>query len=352
MLIFGVRAGVCGRGMASELRVAGSRAIVATMRVPGSWLLLAASFSSSLALAQPVAPESARTAPAAPAAAAAPESAPAAPPPPPPEPAPTELPAAAPAAVPPATSEPAPASPAAVGSATATATATAPGASEVAPDETAKARPPAGDSQKNFERDFSALPLTLEARLGFNARLGSSFDDAAEEEHWGASYAFASYIAWSPRYALGLEVDHVGLGSVRALSAQNSSDNQYTATGAWIGARVFPIRGERLDFFVNLRLGMVFQHVDALGTRSVSDSITVPAQSYSCTAWDGPGLGLGGALGLAYRLGRHFSFVSRLDLTAQRLSGEPLGTCADGIGSVASLSGSVGLAYEFETAPK
>jgi hypothetical protein len=196
------------------------------------------------------------------------------------------------------------------------------------------------------------LPLTLEARLGFNARLGSSFDDAAQEEHWGASYAFGSYIAWKPAFALGLELDHAGLGSVRALSGQNSTDNQYTTTGAWLAARVFPIRRERLDFFVNLRIGMVFQHVDALGTRAGSGSITVPAQSFACTDWDGPGIGLGGALGLAYRLGRHLSFVSRLDLNGQRLSGESLGTCADGIGSVASLSGSVGLAFEFETAPK
>ncbi|MEI9952674.1 MAG: hypothetical protein WDO74_27755 [Pseudomonadota bacterium] len=149
-----------------------------------------------------------------------------------------------------------------------------------------------------------------------------------------------------------MELDHSGLGGVRALSGQNSIDSQYTATGAWLGARVFPIRRERLDFFVNLRIGMVFQHVNAFGTRADSGSITVPAQSFACSEWDGPAIGLGGALGLAYRLGRHFSFVSRVDLNGERLSGESLGTCADGIGSVASLSGSVGLAFEFETAPK
>jgi hypothetical protein len=204
----------------------------------------------------------------------------------------------------------------------------------------------------DFRRDFQALPLTLEARFGFNARLGSSFDDATDEEHWGASYAFASYFAWRREFALGLELDHSGLGRVRALTDQTSLDNQYTATGAWLGARVFPIRTERFDFFVNLRVGMVWQHVDSLGTRAVSTSITEPAQSYSCADWDGPGLGLGGGIGLAYRLGRHFSFVSRLDLNGMRLNDGSLGTCADGIGSVATLGGSVGLAFEFETAPK
>jgi hypothetical protein len=96
---------------------------------------------------------------------------------------------------------------------------------------------------------------------------------------------------------------------------------------------------------------MVWQHVDSLGTRAGA-SITEPAQSFSCTDWDGPGIGLGGALGLAYRLGRHVAFVSRLDLNGERLNGGSLGTCADGIGSVASLGGSVGLAFEFETKPK
>ena len=217
----------------------------------------------------------------------------------------------------------------------------------------ARPSPQAADveSPTDFRRDFSALPLTLEARFGFNARLGSSFDDAAREEHWGASYALASYLAWKPEFALGLELDHSGLGRVRALSGQTSVDNEYSATGAWLGARVFPIRTERLDFFVNLRVGMVWQHVDALGTRA-SSSITEPAQSFTCAEWDGPGIGLGGALGVAYRVGRHIAFVSRLELNGARLSGETLGTCADGIGSVASLGGSVGLAFEFETAPK
>jgi hypothetical protein len=286
---------------------------------------MAACFMSSLAGAQPAPPPAPEPAPPEPPAAeSAPES-PAA------SPEPTPAPAAAPAA---------PVAPA-----------SAPSLAPAAPSETGPKAPLAGEAPTDFTRDFSALPLTLEARLGFNARLGSSFDDAAEEEHFGAHYAFASYLAWKREFALGLELDHSGLGRVRALSGQTSVDNEYTVSGAWLGARVFPIRAERLDVFVNLRVGLLFQHVNALGTRE-SASITEPAQSYSCSEWDAPGFGLGGALGLAYRLGRHIAFVSRVDLTGARLSSDHIGTCADGIGSVASLSGSVGLAYEFETAPK
>ncbi|HYP77619.1 MAG TPA: hypothetical protein VER12_16720 [Polyangiaceae bacterium] len=310
------------------------------MRLAGSWsLLLAASFTSGLAQAQP-ATSSVSASP--------PEPAP--PPPPPPEP--------APAAPPPASGD--------TNTSSTTAADVAPESAESSPAEATSpalshseqttpvgANPlPDGEPATDFRRDFSALPLTLEARFGFNARLGSSFDAAAQEEHWGPSYGFASYISWRPEFALGLELDHTDLGRVRALSGQTSIDNEYSATGAWLGARVFPIRSERWDFFVNLRVGMVWQHVDALGTRGEGMSITEPAQSFACTDWDGPGIGLGGALGLAYRVGRHIAFVSRLDLNGERLSGEALGTCADGIGSVASLGGSVGLAFEFETAPK
>lgn len=204
----------------------------------------------------------------------------------------------------------------------------------------------------SFARNYEALPLTLEARFGFNARLGSSFDAAANEELLASNFAVAAYLAWNAEYALGLELEHSGLGRARALSGQNSIDAQYSATGGWLAARVFPVRRERLDLFINLRIGLAMQHVDALGTRLNSPGFTVPATSFSCSEWDGPGVGLGGAIGLAYRLSHHVSLVSRLDATGQRLSGDQLGSCADGIGSVASVSGSVGLAYEFETAPK
>jgi hypothetical protein len=96
----------------------------------------------------------------------------------------------------------------------------------------------------------------------------------------------------------------------------------------------------------------VLQHVDVLGTRADPTAITLPATAFSCSKWDGPGIGFGGAVGLSYRLSRHFSVSSRLDATGERLSGDTLGTCAEGMGSVASVSGSIGLGYELETLPR
>lgn len=203
-----------------------------------------------------------------------------------------------------------------------------------------------------YEPNYAALRLTLEARFGFNARLGSSFAGATDEQLFDTDFALGGYVAWQREFALGLELEQSGLGRARALSAQSSIDSEYSATGAWLGGRVFPLRRERLDLFVNLRIGLVFQHVSALGTRQDSASITVPAVSFSCSDWDGPGIGLGGAIGVAYRLSRHVSVLSRVDATGARLSGATLGSCADGIGSVSTLGASIGLSYELEAAGK
>ncbi|HEY5377184.1 MAG TPA: hypothetical protein VIK01_26070, partial [Polyangiaceae bacterium] len=207
--------------------------------------------------------------------------------------------------------------------------------------------PPAAPAR--FARDYDALPVTIEARFGLNTRLGASFDDAAHEQLLDSTFALAAYLAWSSEYAVGLEFEHAGLGRVRGVSDESSIDTQYSATGGWLAARVFPWRNERWDVFVNLRLGLVFEHVDTLGTRPTSTSITVPPSAFSCSVTDGPGFGLGGALGATFRLSRHVSVLSRLDATGERLSGDVLGTCADGIGSVTTVSGTLGVAYEFET---
>lgn len=207
-------------------------------------------------------------------------------------------------------------------------------------------------TRSDYELDDDALRLTLEARFGVSSRLGSSFAASAHEELVDTDYALGGYLAWKREFALGLELEQSGLGRARALSDQNSIDAEYSATGAWLAARVFPLRRERLDLFVNLRIGLVFQHVNALGTRQDATAFPQPAVSFSCTQWDGPGLGLGGALGLAYRLSRHVSVLSRVDATGARLSGDALGGCAEGIGSVSSVSGTIGVSYEFGPEPK
>jgi hypothetical protein len=66
----------------------------------------------------------------------------------------------------------------------------------------------------------------------------------------------------------------------------------------------------------------------------------------------GPDLGFSGGLGSAFRLSRAAAFVARADFVGQRLSGEVLGSCAVGIGSVTSAAVTAGFAYEFELEPQ
>jgi len=316
------------------------------MRVNPGWLVLAVLGSPGRAWGQqpsappPVSNES-PAAPAPPAVGNASEPSPPAPPGPssPPEsaapvtPAPpvvaNDLPGPAPASNPPAPVAPAPVTPAADNAGTGEISGTSGGA-------------------RRFDHDYEAWPLSLEARLGFDSRLSNAFDGAADEGLAGFGYAFGGYLQWAPEYAVGIELEHTGLGRARALSGQNSVDSEYSSNSAWLAARVFAWHNERLDLFVNLRVGLALQHVSALGTRQ-EQTFTTPAVSFSCSESDGPGLGLGGAVGLAYRLSRRFSLLTRLDATGERLSGETLGNCTNGIGSVSSVGGSLGLSFALDT---
>ena len=204
-----------------------------------------------------------------------------------------------------------------------------------------------------FARDYGALPLTLEARFGFNARLGSSFDASADEEVFDASYSalgrvFGNWNLRATRWASSSST----AGSVECAPwPPRTRSTRNTASPAHGSLRAFS-RGaaERLDLFVNLRIGLAMQHLDALGTRQDSASITTcPPRASRAARGMAPGIGLGAALGMPdYRLGRHFAFVTRLDAAGERLNGAELGTCADGIGSVTTVAGTVGLAFEFK----
>ncbi len=325
------------------LRDRGPRAIVAVMRalVSGS-ALLTTCFIASQSVAAPIAER-----PASPV-----EQGPPTPSPTPPS-SPSPSPSPSPAAPTPSTSEEAPAAPP-------TGTPTLPSSPEItAPFDDRRPATTLGASAQHttgpgappnrFARNYGAL-LGIEARFGFNTRLRSRFDSSANEQLLDSTFALGAYVAWSPRYALGIELEHAGLGRVRGLSGQSSLDADYTANSAFLGARFFPWRSDRVDFFVNLRIGLAWQHVDVLGTRQDSSSIIVPPTSFTCSEWDGPGLGLGGAVGAALRLSQRFSVQSRVDATALRLNGDALSSCAGGIGSVATISGTLGLAYDFELA--
>jgi len=71
------------------------------------------------------------------------------------------------------------------------------------------------EAPARFKRNFEALPLTLEARFGLNARLGSSFVPSAHEQLLDSTVRFRRL----PRVVFRimrsvLELEHAGLGRV------------------------------------------------------------------------------------------------------------------------------------------
>jgi len=204
--------------------------------------------------------------------------------------------------------------------------------------------------EKPFPRERFNLPFTLEGRGGFVARLSESAGAFDQEQVFGGAFGIGGWIEPSEEFAFGVELDHTGLGNARDLSGLNSLDAEYSVTSAWLGTRVFPIRKKSADVFVALRVGLGWQSLSATGTRDRLPT-TAPAEVFSCSEAEGPGFSLGGGIGLNLRVSRRVSFVPRIDFSGQQLSGEVLGSCAVGIGSVTAAALTLGVGYDFELEP-
>jgi hypothetical protein len=209
----------------------------------------------------------------------------------------------------------------------------------------------AQDGRRGDSRERLNLPLTFEARAGLSARLGGSAATFDEEELFATAYGLGAWLEPSQELAFGLELEHAGLGNARDLSGLSSVDVEYSVTSAWLATRVFPTRKQRVDAFVALRLGLGWQSVSATGTREQFPT-TAPARVFSCSEREGPGLSLGGGAGLNLRVSRRVSLVPRVDFVGQRLTGEALGSCALGVGSVTAAAATLGLGYAFDVEPE
>lgn len=191
-------------------------------------------------------------------------------------------------------------------------------------------------------------PLTLEGRLGLLLRpdSGSSFDD---ETHSGVELGLSLYVDLKRELALGLELERAGLGRGTALSGLDSVSIDYSASSIMLGLRAYPKRSELLDLFVGVQLGAGVQGVSASGT--ASRGFSAPARAYRCAVSDVPGLQLGGGVGARLMLSPRWGLTARINGTGRRLSGELVDDCAQGIGSAITVSGSLGLGYDFELEP-
>lgn len=106
-----------------------------------------------------------------------------------------------------------------------------------------------------------------------------------------------------------------------------------------------------MGIYILLQLGMSWQHADANGSR-VTTAFLRPAETYTCSANDGPGFALGGGFGFDVDLEKNLSFVTQLEATAHRLTSEPIDGCAPGAGSATTIGASIGFAYKIDLAPR
>jgi hypothetical protein len=188
-------------------------------------------------------------------------------------------------------------------------------------------------------------PLTVEARLGLLLRPESSggFD---EETHAGAELGLSLYLDLNRQFAAGLEIDRASLGRGTAMSGLDSVSIDYTDTSAMLGVRAYPKRSELFDLFVGLQLGVGVQGVSAQGT--VSHGAILPASAYSCGASDAPAFQIGGGVGGRLMITPRWGLTARINGVGRRLSGDYIEDCAQGLGTATTVTGSLGLGYDFD----
>jgi hypothetical protein len=215
--------------------------------------------------------------------------------------------------------------------------ATAPGA-EAGTSEEKEAPPP--ESTISFELDG-----------GIHRRMGDSADYGFESRE-AAGLTFGPSIWLSPArlWAVGLAYRRIGLGRDASGPGDNSLTVRRRLDAIWLGGRAFPWRSETVGFFILLELGMSWQHADADGTRLTQEFVR-PAESYACSASDGPGFALGGGVGLDVDIGDNLSFIMQTDLTAHRHTSDTIDSCTPGSGSVTNVGANIGFAYKLDLDP-
>jgi hypothetical protein len=202
-----------------------------------------------------------------------------------------------------------------------------------------------------YERPYDAWRnghgLGFEGLFGIAGRLGSFNEGFSNEEHIDTTLSLGAWFGLSPLWAVGLEYEHSGLGRGWTTSGLNSLSVEYDADYAWLGLRVFPVRTDDLDVFVNLRAGLGWQSLDATGTRDQLP-LTVSPETFACSASDGPGLGLGAGFGMAYRVNPNVLLVGRVDGTGRRQTSDVVDGCALGSGDLVGVNAGAGLMYVFD----
>jgi hypothetical protein len=149
--------------------------------------------------------------------------------------------------------------------------------------------------------------------------------------------------------AAGLELARASLGRGSAVSGRDTVSIDYTVTSAMLGVRAYPKRSELFDVFVGLQVGLGFQGVSAVGTRS-NDALA-PATPYQCSGSAAPAFQLGGGVGARFMISPRWGITGRVNAAGRALTSDVVAECAQGIGTATTISAGLGLGYDFDLDP-
>lgn len=203
--------------------------------------------------------------------------------------------------------------------------------------------PPVADDRDAWQAGH-ALGVNVVVRGG--SRVGAPSFSADTQEKAGLGFGLGAAFRLTPEFSFGFGLSRMSLGAAASTSGQSTVNANYATTELELGARAYPFRWNEAELFVGLHAGLAWQDVDASGLRP---SVNLePAQAFRCSDTSGPGFALGAELGGALRLARDFWFVGDVGADGYRLTSDPIGTCAVGIGSITALSVGAGLLYAFD----
>lgn len=194
--------------------------------------------------------------------------------------------------------------------------------------------------------------LGFELAGGLQTRLGDGEDYGfASRESGGVAFGPGIWLSPARLWSVGLTYRRAGLGRDRSAPGENSLTVHRRLDTLWAGGRAYPWRSDSMGIYVLLQLGLSWQHADADGSRTTNDFVR-PAETYACTANDGPGLALGGGVGFDVDLEKNLSFVTQLEAQAHRHTSDTIDGCTPGSGSISTIGASIGFAYRLDLAPK
>jgi hypothetical protein len=206
---------------------------------------------------------------------------------------------------------------------------------------------PAPSTPPAPERKHAAATLGFQLSSAVIARVGGGLDpEFADHERVDLAYGFGAWFAPNELLAFGLRYERVGQGGEQSRTGAATLRVQRDIDVLWLGARVYAVRGDDLGVYMALGLGLAAQRLTANGARPSPNF--GPGSTFVCSASDGPGLSLGGGAGIDLQMDRHLAFVAEGQLSAFRQSGELIGGCAPGAGSVTNIGAQLGLLYRFE----